>query len=327
MHREIILDEAARRFEIDRNTLVKQGSFESMVYEFQRNGEGYFLKLTHSLHRTPELVEGEIDWVRHLADSGVSVCQPAPSAAGRMVEVIDGQTVEPLGDDYFIAYVYEKAPGRSTGRDDWSDEMITEWGSTLGRMHRATKEYRPASEIIKRFHWHDDPGLNRFDCLASQPKVLDRWKETFERLKSFPVDESGYGLIHSDLHQGNFLFSDGRLHVFDCDDCHYGWFGFDIMIPLFYVMRNVDVNPDDVEFARRYMNRFLSGYRAETDIDGAWIRRIPDFMKLREMDLYTILVAEDAAEINGWCRRFMADRRNRIENGVPVLDLDFSEFG
>lgn len=326
MYREDILDEAARRYGVKQDDFHKQGSFESQVFEFQRNGRGYILKLTHSLHRTPELVEGELDWVRHLEDYGVSVCRPVPSKAGKMIEVIDGASIAALGDDYFIAYVFEKAPGQITGRTDWSDEMITAWGRTLGRMHRATREYRPARESIRRFHWDDDPGLNRFDCLAPQPKILDRWQEIFGRLRSFPVDDDGYGLIHSDLHQGNFLLSDGVLHVFDCDDCHYGWLGFDIMIPLFYVMRDSEVNPDDIDYARRYLDRFLSGYRSETDIDGVWIRRIPDFMKLRELDLYTVLVAENAANVNGWCRRFMTGRRDRIENGVPVIDVDFSEF-
>ncbi len=326
-HRESILVEAARRYGIGRNDLDKQGSFESYVFEFEREGKQYILKLTHSLHRTPELVEGEVDWVLYLADHGVSVCRPIPSSAGHMIEVIDGSSVVPLGDDYFIAYAFEKVPGRGTKREDWNDEIIAVWGRTLGRIHRATREYHPASEKFRRFHWDTDPGLNKFDCLAAQPKIIDRWQETFERLRSFPVDESGYGLIHSDLHHGNFLLSDGRLHVFDCDDCHYGWLGFDIMIPLFYVMRDAEVDPDDVEYARHYMDRFLSGYRSETDIDGVWIRRIPDFMKLRELDLYTTLIAEDAADINGWCRRFMVDRKDRIENGVPVIGLDFSDFG
>lgn len=322
----VILHEAARRYGIRPDDLVKHGSFESYVFEFQRHGRSYILKLTHSLHRTPELVEGEIEWVLHLAESGVSVCRPVPAMAGEMVEVIDGRAVEELRDDYFIAYAFEKSPGRATGRKDWDDEMIETWGQTLGRLHRATREYQPSREAIRRFHWDTDPCLSNLDYLASQPKVMNRWRETVARLKSFPTDQSGYGLIHSDLHHGNFLFSDGALHVFDCDDCHYGWFGFDIMIPLFYVMRDAEVDPEDIDYAWRFLDRFLSGYVSETSIDTVWIRRIPDFMKLREIDLYTTIVAEDAAEISGWCRRFMENRRYRIENDIPVIGLDLSEF-
>jgi Ser/Thr protein kinase RdoA (MazF antagonist) len=325
-HRVRILDDAARRYGVNRDDLEKKGSFESQVFEYQRDGQRYIMKLTHRLHRTPELVEGEVDWILHLDDCGVSVCRPVPSKAGKLIEVIDGSAVGQLGDDYFIVYAFEKAPGRGTTRTDWSDDMVTAWGRTLGRMHRATREYHPAREDIRRFRWDTDPGLNKFACLESQPKIIDKWREIIERLKSFPADDGGYGLIHSDLHHGNFFLSDGHLHVFDCDDCHYGWLGFDIMIPLFYVMRHADVNPNDTEYARRYLDRFLTGYRSETDVDGVWIRRIPDFMKLRELDLYTILIDEDFADGNDWCRRFMDDRRNRIENDVPVLDLNFSEF-
>jgi Ser/Thr protein kinase RdoA (MazF antagonist) len=325
-HENVILGEAARRYGTGRDDLKKHGSFESYVFEFQREGRSYILKLTHSLHRTPDLVEGEIEWVMHLAEWGVSVSRPIPSMEGNLIEVIDGAAVNPLGDDYFIAYVFEKAQGRRTTRGDWNEDMVRTWGKTLGRIHRATREYRPGRESIRRFHWDADPSLSNFNSLTSQPKILDKWQEINDRLRSFPRDDDAYGLIHSDLHHGNFLLSGSTLRVFDCDDCHYGWFGFDIMIPLFYVMRDADVDSDDAEYARRFLDRFLSGYTEETSIDGAWIRRMPDFMKLRELDLYATVIAEDAADVNEWCRRFFDNRRHRIENDIPVIDLDFSEF-
>ena len=53
---------------------------------------------------------------------------------------------------------------------------------------------------------------------------------------------------------------------------------------------------------------------------------IPDFLKLREIELYIILWLEQAFDINDWCQRFFNGRKERIENDIPVIDIDFTRF-
>ncbi len=326
LHKEAILDEAAKRYGVTGGDLVKRGSFESQVFEFVRDGKAGILKLTHSLHRTPELVSGEVDWVVHLARYGVPVSNVIASANGRSIEVIDGDAVSSLGDDYFIAYAFEKAEGRHTHRADWNDDFIEIWGAVLGHLHRVTKGYRPARPEFRRFHWHEDPSLHLCQAVARQSRVVEKRRAILERLRSLPVDDDSYGLIHADLHHGNFLARDGAMRIFDFDDCHYGWFAFDISIPLFYVLRDKEVDPADTAFANRFLSSFLAGYRRENAQDDFWMNHIPDFLKLREMDLYNLIIADDAVDADDWCQRFMKDRRHRIEHDIPVTELDFSKL-
>ncbi len=326
-HREAILSDAADRYGFDRETLNRLGSFESLVYEFRKGGREYILKITHSLHRTPELVRGELDWTAYLIGRGVDICRTVPSYKGEVVEIIDGHSIKTLGEDYFLIYALEKVSGKRTERADWDERLVSEWGRAVGRMNALAKVYVPAKADWRRFEWHQDDSL-KFErhIPKTQPIVRQRGREIMQRMLSWPTDRESYGLIHSDMHHGNFVVDDGRVIAFDFDDCHYGWFGFDISIPLFYVLRDQQVDENDVEFARWFFRNFLDGYRRDNDIDPVWIKRIPDFMKLREMDLYSVIYAENAAEANGWCRRFMIDRKYRIENSVPIIDLDFSEF-
>jgi Ser/Thr protein kinase RdoA (MazF antagonist) len=322
-----VLREASVRYGFDPTTLKKLGSFESFVYEFHKGGKGFILKITHSLHRTPGLVKGELEWVAYLADRGVPAAPVAPSLSGELLEVIDGQAIEGLGDDYFIVYVFEKAEGRLIRSTDWNDGLFENWGRALGRIHALTKSYSPSSKSLRRFEWHEDDSLRIQRHLPpEQCKVIEKALALISRLREWPTDADAYGLIHSDFHHGNFFLDADRITVFDFDDCHYGWFGFDIMIPLFYIMRDASINPDDTAFAPRFFGRFMSGYSEENRIDGTWVRRIPDFMKLREIDLYSVVYAEKAFDLNDWCRRFMKDRQHRIENDVPVVDIDFSQF-
>jgi Ser/Thr protein kinase RdoA (MazF antagonist) len=326
-HREDILAEAARRYGINSTRLKRLGSFESVVYEYEQGGKSHILKLTHSIHRTPELVRGELDWTGYLIRNGMAVSRTVPSANGELLEIIDGRAVEALKDDYFLAYALEKAPGKLTGRSDWDDNLAQKWGRMVGRMHALAKTYTPSEPSWKRFEWHEDDSLKVENHVpASQPIIVKKCHELMDRMRSWPIDNESYGLIHSDMHHSNFVVNVGEITVFDFDDCHYSWFGFDIMIPLFYVMRDHRVNPGDIEFARWFFQNLLDGYSKENTIGKEWIRRIPDFLKLREIDLYSVIYAENAADENEWCRRFFENRQYRIENDIPVIDMDFSEF-
>jgi Ser/Thr protein kinase RdoA (MazF antagonist) len=41
-----------------------------------------------------------------------------------------------------------------------------------------------------------------------------------------------FGLIHSDLHQENYLFHRGRVRAIDFDDCGWGHFVYDLAVTL-----------------------------------------------------------------------------------------------
>jgi Ser/Thr protein kinase RdoA (MazF antagonist) len=147
-----------------------------------------------------------------------------------------------------------------------------------------------------------------------------------DTLRGLPTSPDWYGLVHTDIHHGNFFLHDGRLVVFDFDDCHYRWFAFDLMIPLFYALRDAKVDENDVEYARRFMTSFLAGYRDETELNPEWLAHLQTMLKYREMELYCVLLLEGVPEGNNWCQRLLHNRQRRIEERLPVIDLDFRQF-
>jgi Ser/Thr protein kinase RdoA (MazF antagonist) len=76
------------------------------------------------------------------------------------------------------------------------------------------------------------------------------------------------------------------------------------------------------------MTHFLSGYRAENHLEGEWLKEIPSFLKLREIDLYAVIHRSfDVDNIDDpWVARYMKNRKTRIENDVPFLNIDFSSL-
>ncbi len=323
-----VLGKVSKRYDIDENDLTRLGSFESFVHEFHRNGSDYILRITPGSHRESVQISGELEWVNYLADNNVGVSRAVPSKEGRLAEVVSLEQSHQSDETFYTVVVFEKAPGRLATKDDWNDALFTNWGRMLGQMHALTKSYQPSDPSFKRPAWHEDSDLNGVRHIpTSQVAVIEKHRQMMAYFKSLPTNIDSYGLVHEDMHHGNFFVDKDRITVFDFDDCQYHWFAADISIPLFYVMRNKRLNKGTPEFARSFMGCLLEGYSRENNFDKSWLDLMPRFLKLREMILYIIIHYEQAHKTDEWCREFMDGRQNRIENDIPVIDIDFTRLG
>lgn len=133
---------------------------------------------------------------------------------------------------------------------------------------------------------------------------------------------NAYGLIHQDAHTGNlFVDENGRITLFDFDDCVYGHFIYDIAMVLFYAVTN---RLNAVKFCAEFWPLFWQGYREENELDPVWHKEIPHFMKLREIDLYGVILRDipDYGD-DGWVAGFMQGRQENIWAERPYIDFDF----
>ena len=297
--------------------------FESFIYEFEREGVACILRIGHSLRRSEGLIQGEVDWVNYLARGGVSVAQAVRSENGRLVEQFeDGE------GECFLATAFVKAQGKPPGKAEWNAELFERYGELLGRMHALTKEYEPADPSWRRPEWDDVAMLEVEGFLPpGEERVVERFQALMEHLEILPRGDSRlYGLIHQDAHAGNLhVDEDGRITLFDFDDCAYSWFMNDIAIVLFYA---VMWEEDGAAFTEEFMKHFLRGYGRENEIDAGWLGEIPHFLKLREIDLYAVIHRSFDVENleDAWCARYMENRKGRIEAGIPYVDYDFDRL-
>jgi Ser/Thr protein kinase RdoA (MazF antagonist) len=322
-YNEHILSEALARYDIGRDDLRTLDGFESFIYEFERGGRPFILRLGHSLRRSVELVRGEVDWINYLAAGGAGVAEATKSNRGRLVEAIDdGQGGQ------FLATAFVKARGGPPGSDFWNEPFIERYGRLLGRMHALTRRYQPADPAWRRPEW-DDPIMLDVERWVpdSDSIILTCYRELLATLEALPKGQDSYGLIHQDAHAGNFFVDDaGRITLFDFDDCCYGWFAYDIALVLFYAVTN---RPNAEAFAARFLPSFLNGYAKENRLDPKWLVTFPHFLKLREIDLYAVIHRSlDVENLQDtWVAAFMDGRRQRIAAGTPYLDLDFQRLG
>jgi Ser/Thr protein kinase RdoA (MazF antagonist) len=191
-------------------------------------------------------------------------------------------------------------------------------------MHALTMNYAPTNPAWIRPQWDGPTMLDIEGWLPeSESLVIERYLQLKSHLDNLQKSRGTYGLIHQDAHAGNFFVDDDEeITLFDFDDCTYSWFINDIAIVLFYIAMGVE---DQAAFTKNFMTHFLRGYRVENQLDEEWLREIPSFLKLREIDLYAVIHRSfDVENIKDpWVAMYMYDRKTHIENDVPFIEFDF----
>lgn len=318
----VMLAELAGRYGVTLEQLETLDGFESFIYQFERDGGGYILRVGHSGRRGEPYVRGEVDWLNYLAAGGAGVAGAIHSRRGNLVE-----TTPDGSGEYFIATAFHRALGVPAWEFGWSPDLFVTYGKALGRMHTLTTGYRLGDPLGYRPSWNHPAIMDVAANLAgADPLALEKFDACVEICRSLSQSVDSFGLVHFDAHAGNFLVNPaGGLTFFDFDDCNYNWFAYDIAIVLFYMLTGREEKTD---FALDFMQHFLTGYRQEYALDPGWLETIPLFLKMREIDLYGVIVRDfdlDNLE-DPWVARFMKGRKERIHQDWPYVDMDFSEM-
>ncbi len=320
-----LLSEAASRFSADANQAKNLNGFENYVYEVYKNGNPYVLRLTHSSHRTKLQVESELIWINDLHSRGINVSLVNQSVNGNLVEAIEAE------DTYFYACLFNKAPGASVKLDDpfFDVPLFEKWGEITGELHSAAKDFDTSK--INRPHWYEDDLIELKRYLPEQDrKIIGGNRELVGQIKELPNHKNVYGLIHSDIHMGNFFVHKGEIHLFDFDDTMYFHYISDIAIPLYYMTLWKNRELPLEERSRQgevFLKAFLTGYARKSVIEQEWIERLPMFLKMRDYTLYGVFHKQvDLEKASERERALVKSLRERLISGEPIVELDYAEI-
>jgi Ser/Thr protein kinase RdoA (MazF antagonist) len=155
--------------------------------------------------------------------------------------------------------------------------LLQEWGSLVGKMHNATKDYEPSRSISKRVEWNEEEYHQNIQNLAKPEhgKIFIEYKRINSLLENLSKDRDSYGLIHADLHTGNFhVDRDEKIMFFDFDDCLYSWFIYDIVV-FIWAMDRFEISKEHL------INQIRLGYDKFNTLDDKWFDLIDEFYDYR----------------------------------------------
>ncbi|MHA2251314.1 MAG: phosphotransferase enzyme family protein [Candidatus Kariarchaeaceae archaeon] len=293
--------------------------YANYVYGFQRNGKEYILRVGHSTNQSYEMAQAEVDWILYLAENKISVAKPILSDADGYVERIE------LDMGYLNVVAFERAKGAHLdwrNPKTWSDKVIQNWGRITGRMHAVTKSYHP--KFKRRYDFLEEWIPEVEEVLENEEKeISEAVMAAFNDVEHHEKTGDSYGLLHSDLHTGNFFVLDDELTIFDFDGCCYTWFISDIAALLYYpiYMSSWDNPEEQTKFIKRYLSNFWNGYETENQLDQYWKEQINVFIKLRDAVLYADLaetpIEQRDTETQGWLDKIS----DRLLGRIPYVDV------
>ena len=202
-YNDAIFNEIIAKYGFKNNGVKLLDGFESFIYECERDGQEYILRVSHTgLRRSREELLAEMDYINYMADNGVPAARAVASPQGNLIECADSN---PL----FAGSLFEKAKGHPPKRDFWQPDFIQRYGETVGRMHRLTKSYQaPGPDCRRPDGMEDQEGFAEKFLPPSEKEVIHEYNRMLDYLRTLPKGKDEYGLVHMDLHGGNFFVDD-----------------------------------------------------------------------------------------------------------------------
>ncbi len=262
-------------------------------------------------HDTPSILS-ELVWVRSLRhDAGLVVPDPIPADDGALIT-----EVRSVGDSeawrcVLSAWVSGRrfSAGLTPTRLEWV-------GRFMGRMHKHAAAFAsPPGFTRPRWDWERLFGAasvlgpakgDLFFGAADLAVFAALARRADDAMRALGEGPQAFGLIHSDLHQGNYLFEGRDVHAIDFDECGSGHYLFDMAVTLFALRRRDDYAP--------LRAAFLRGYRGEHALTERDERYLETFLAVRVVDFVNWILSWPSPDNQPWGRAYLGHSVTMIRN-------------
>lgn len=256
---------------------------EKRLYSFFMKTQSYVLRLVKTPASAIHQTIAEMDWLLYLAGQGAAVPAPLKTRNGELAfsEEEDGAA--------YIVSAFQMMNGKPWDKNDpclWNKDVFYNWGGAVGELHRLTKDYAPAKDLEKRCEFQIRGMIG--ENIRAFPSVHKIAEELLCEIEALPKGKDSYGLIHNDLHPGNFLIDSGHINLFDFDGCAYSWYAFDIANALYLALWLGRSNDRGADFTNEITRYFLKGYLSANPLDNFWLSKIPLFMMVCKIALFSL---------------------------------------
>lgn len=253
-------EQSARLTALARNALTEWGvtSCEPRLIKYRENavyevttadGARAALRVHRQGYHSDDSLASELKWMAMLADGGLVVPTPVPTASGSIVFNGRADDVPGVWNVDMLTWLEGRVLGAVGEPLDYEglapDDLFREIGKTIGALHNLSTAW-PVQNAMIRHSWDRDglvgeePLWGQFWKLAAltpDQKILFLKAKTAiaEDLDTYGQTTDNYGLIHADLVPDNVLLSGDEIQLIDFDDAGFGWHMFEIVTAIFWL--------------------------------------------------------------------------------------------
>lgn len=280
------------------------GHSDNLTFRVDEPGGASYLLRLHlpvleswaGIRQQPEAIDSELTWLEALAWEGsFTVQQPVHTCSGALVALVDIGTEEPLPATLLT---WLEGAHFSPSAGDGPD-LVERFGQLVARLHHFSERWSPPVEMIRPRYDYDH--LKK--TFARLLRGVDRGvfpEEIYWSLRAacqsilaivseLPDDAEHWGMIHADLHMGNFLVYDEQIIPIDFSFSGFGHYLFDLSVCLAGGL-NAALRP-----------AFLQGYRAVRPLPPEDFRAVEAFVLAGRLSFYAYQI--DLPTERAWLQR------------------------
>ncbi|MDP3562126.1 MAG: phosphotransferase [Legionellaceae bacterium] len=250
--------------------LINEGI--NLVYRFECQQQGYYLRMTHSSLRKEETLLAAILYQSHLYNHQAPVCEPIVSKQGRWIEsILQGQ-------ELFLAHVCKEVPGQHVNFSYSQVALYEQWGKALGALHKA-------AQLFDTGHHHYVNWSESFDEMSEYVKKESREiQDVFISVRDYfnqrQQTSYNFGLTHGDHREANVITDGQQVHIIDFDLPSKNWFMEDVARPFFYPLMHDQTNWRDK------IKPYLDGYFSIMPKSSIDLSALPKQIQMKGLEIY-----------------------------------------
>ncbi len=244
----------------------------NVVYRFEKNGQSFYLRMTHPSLRSLKELEAALAFQQYLVGHDVAVCKPVLSQQQRWIESVA------QGGAEFLAHVCEAVPGTPITFEINDDAIYHAWGKALAKFHRAATAYEPGQHVYT--NWKQSLE-ELYGYAKKEPSIVQKELNAVAKfLTHYPSDIKSYGLTHGDHRKGNVLTDGHVVNIIDFDIPRLCWFIEDLIRPFFSAIA------EESTHWQSKLKPYFEGYQSMTKLTQRDKKAMPWFVRLKALEIY-----------------------------------------
>ncbi len=273
----------------------------------------YYARITNYKSYDEQLEE--VRYTNFLYNEGFGVSPTITSIHGKYVETL---TI----DRDVNTVLYKAASGSHLPRSQWNANVLQELGRNMGRLHRLSKKYEHMEEIRYIYDWHHNEEYAFLKYIPHvESSIREIADEVLSTIKKLPKNDSTYGLLHGDIWLENVIVDRSlKMTLVDFQDCEKHFYLFDLAVVIFSALEYSFVGSGNIlDYRRSITKAIIDGYQEEYDLSPDMLRRLPLFIKLKELFEYCVMHMNwDTEKLTENQVRIMNLYRLRIESNHSI---------
>ena len=326
----LIADSIAALYGFKREAVAFITISQNYVFRIATEDRLVIARVTEPDHRSRSEIIAELEWIDFLKSHRVNACGPVEFDKRDICETLESN------DRQYHCVLFEHAPGRPLSGADLAPTFYRNYGKLLGQLHRLSMQYDPPS-ACRRPQWHENRLYTRDPEMylpSEQSGVIELIKELVAKGKSLLKTNLPSALVHLDVHTGNIFLDSGSLHLFDFDNCSYGFLANDIAKALhasvFTKHRRESISdhspfysPLIDEALAHVCAPFWEGYGTEISPDAGCLEALPLFFMLVELKAWVHHYRCGTPDLHPSVKEDFLHRLELIEDRILPVQFDF----